>query len=116
MKHTRSHVGVNTYKCHQCPAAFRLHGELRIHRQKHFLEQKGILADQSSQESFDQKVTGINKKDLKNVDDEFQTTLSDMAKNDVHFEILQIETSSQPEIFTTDKQHPLPTVHFITHN
>lgn len=115
VKHTRSHVGVNTYKCDQCTAAFRLHGELRIHRQQHFLEQKGIMADQSSQESFDQKVTEMNKKDVKN-DDEFQTTLRDLAKNDVHFEMLQIETSSQPQIFTTDKQQQTPNPNFMTHN
>lgn len=51
---TRSHVGVNTYKCDQCTAAFRLHGELRQHRQQHFLEQKGMLGDDrpSTEESL----------------------------------------------------------------
>lgn len=96
VKHTRSHVGVNTYKCDQCPAAFRLHGELRTHRQQHFLEQKGML-DNSSQESFDQKMdVEVNGKKVKNGNDGFQSN-----KNDGHFQMLQGEPATQPQIFTT---------------
>lgn len=33
-------MGTNTYQCTDCPETFRLHSELRLHIQKHFLEKK----------------------------------------------------------------------------
>lgn len=118
MKHTRSHVGMNTYKCDQCPVAFRLHGELRVHRQQHFLEQKGLLEDQSSQEVFDGKELN-DQKNAENVSVDFQNMLRDTTKNDVRFDMLQLETSSQPQIFVSDKhpeQQATIDAHFMTHN
>lgn len=119
VKHTRSHVGMNTYKCDQCPVAFRLHGELRVHRQQHFLEQKGLLGDQSSQEGFDGKELEDQKIE-ENVNVDFQNMLRDTTKNDVRFDMLQLETSSQTQIFVSDK-HPQQQqgtidAHFMTHN
>lgn len=110
MKHTRSHVGMNTYKCDQCPAAFRLHGELRIHRQQHFQQQKGILGgDQSSQESF---VGNEIEKDANNINHEFHSILDDSTKREeVRFEMVQLaSTNKQPE------QQPMSDAHFMTHN
>lgn len=43
VKHTRSHVGDNTYQCKQCSVAFRLHSELREHSKIHYLEQKNRI-------------------------------------------------------------------------
>lgn len=98
---------MNTYKCDQCPAAFRLHGELRTHRQQHFLEQKGISGDQSSQESFDRNPID---KDANNGSVEFQSLLGDAARQEeVRFEMLQLETSS-------GKQQQIVDVHFVTNN
>lgn len=93
---------MNTYKCDQCPAAFRLHGELRTHRQQHFLESKGMLGDQSSQEGFDRSETE-NEENAKNVNDELQNMFRDAAKNDIRYEL---QTSSQPSVFVSDKQLP----------
>lgn len=38
MKHMRSHVGDKTYQCNQCPSAFRLYSELRLHIREHFAQ------------------------------------------------------------------------------
>lgn len=68
-----------------------------------------MLGDQSSQESFDQKLAETNKEDVQNENHEYQNTLQGTAKSDVHFEMLQLETSSQLQPQTTD-------TNFVTHN
>lgn len=69
------------------------------------MEQKGLSGDQSSQEGFNPKALD----DDKNVqNDELQHMLRDATKSNVHFEMLQLETSSQPQQ-TSD-------AHFMAHN
>lgn len=48
VKHTRSHVGDNTYQCKQCPCNFRLHRELKAHEHGHYLEQRAQLEAQTT--------------------------------------------------------------------
>lgn len=76
-----------------------------------------MLTDQSSQERFDQKEIETNTNNVTNANNEFQSALNDTTKNVAHFELLQLETSSQGEILISDKQPQQSTdINFINHH
>jgi uncharacterized Zn-finger protein len=55
LKHTRIHVGENTYKCNLCNAAFRLQAQLREHYRIHY---------DANPDSLDQKPQILTEMDM----------------------------------------------------